>query len=107
MTRQELQELIIKEFYNKETKEIDLSFLDFSGYIIDLSNLKADTIWNNNQKANDIWNDNQILIKPLTKQEFFKVLKEDIKCIEVNDRNEEDINHILDYIEDYERQENE
>ena len=51
MTKEQLNTLIIEHF-KKENGVIDLTGLDFSGYHLDISGIKADRIRQNNHKAN-------------------------------------------------------
>ena len=56
MTLQELQELIIQNFNNGG--RIDLTGLDFSGYLVSFNNMKAKIIYSSNLEANTIQQSN-------------------------------------------------
>ena len=51
MTNKQKLEVLMKLFYNKEKKILDLSYLDCKDMSIDLSYIKANGIWNDHQIA--------------------------------------------------------
>lgn len=55
MTKQELVELLIKEFYNKEGNYIDLSGLDFGEYNVSIDRMRANSIDQSRHTAQYIW----------------------------------------------------
>ena len=58
-TKKEKLEILMRHFYNKKTNELDLRGLDFGDMDVNLSNIKANNIWNDYQKANTIYNSHQ------------------------------------------------
>lgn len=59
LTKEKKREWIIKNCLDKKHKFIDLSGLDLRGYTVDISNMLANAIWQNNQRANTIRQENQ------------------------------------------------
>lgn len=59
MTKQYLQELIIKHFYDKKLNVIDLEGLDFGDMRVSLIDMKAKNIYNGGQQAKFIDNGHQ------------------------------------------------